>query len=92
MEKVDIQPFIQTFNFLMRFNCFLAIDAMFEKMIKEDWSQHSLDTNKILIVTFCRVNCKIRKELPHYEPFLQKSVQYLKNHNTDPISLLKGIL
>ena len=91
MKKSQLKQFISTFTFLQQF-CPAAIDQMFVKMIGEDWSQESLDTNKHLIVCFLRTNYSIKETLPHYQDFLNKSITYLKNNKEDPKGLLHGII
>lgn len=92
MEDKQLQDFIHTFRFLQNFNCFEAIDQMFNKMIKEDWTKESLATNKILIITFLRVNCMFKDKLFYYDPLLKKSIDYLKANNIEPENVLKGLI
>lgn len=92
MNQKEVGEFIKTFHFLQRFDCLSAIDEMFLKLIKEDWSKESFTTNKMLIVTFCRANSKIRKRLKYYQPFLDKSINYCNENSFDPNKILKGIL
>lgn len=97
MEKTEIddkalKEFMTTFIFLQRFNCFEAIDAMFLKMINEDWSQESIQTNKILIVTFCRTNAMFRNKIKNYDTFVEKAKNYLTKNNIDPMTVIKGII
>lgn len=87
-----MKDFISTFMFLQRFNCIEAIDAMFNKMINEDWSKESLETNKQLIITFLRSNFIIKEKILNYSKFLEKSVKYLESNNIDPKSILHGII
>lgn len=91
MNRITLKQFISTFSLLQQF-CPKAIDEMFLKMIKEDWSKEPLDTNKELIVCFLRANYAIKDQLSQYEPFLAKSQDYLKNNGIEPESLLKGII
>ncbi len=84
--------FIQTFDFLARFDCIPAIDQMFLKLINDDWSTESIDTNKHLIVCFLRANGGHAVGLEYYDEFLSKSIKYLESHNIDPLKLLKGII
>lgn len=92
MNEKTIQSFIETFSFLTKFDCIEAIDAMFFKMIKEDWSKESLAVNKMLIVCFCRSNYKIRQKIISYEPFLEKAIDYLKANGIDHKKTLHGLL
>ena len=92
MEDKTFQGFIHTFRFLQSFNCFEAIDQMFNKMIKEDWTKESLETNKILIVTFLRVNSMCKDRLIYYDVFLNKAIDYLKNNHIEPENVLKGLI
>ena len=92
MNDQQLQQFISTFNFLQKFNCFEAIDAMFVKMINEDWSQESFHTNKLLIVAFLRTNFAFKSKILHYDNFLKKSCEYLNQHNYDPKNLLTGLI
>lgn len=92
MDQKEVIEFLQTFKFLQRFGCFEAIDEMFIKLINEDWSKESFNTNKQLIVNFTRSNCLVREKLKYYEPFLTKSIEYLNENNYDPMKLLKGII
>ena len=91
MKRQETTLFLQTFQLLQQF-CIPAIDQMFLKMINEDWSKESLETNKHLILTFLRGNFIIRKELTLYEEFLNKSKKYLIEHNQDVDKLLRGIV
>ena len=92
MNDQVLKQFISTFTFLQQFNCIEAIDVMFRKMINEDWTTESVETNKLLIVTFLRINCNFRDKISSYEQFLDKSKNYLISNNIDPLSLLKGII
>ena len=92
MSQRTIKEFISTFNFLISFNCFEAIDQMFLKLIEEDWSKESIETNQELIVIFCRTNYTIRNKLNYYKPFINKALNYGKQHNLDISELLIGIL
>ena len=92
MDDRTLKDFMSTFIFLQKFNCFEAIDAMFGKMLKEDWSTESLATNKILIVTFLRTNCQFKEKISNYKDFLSKSVKYLESYNIEPKSLLHGLI
>lgn len=92
MKQQLVQEFIPTFHFLQRFDCLEAIDQILLKLINEDWSTESVETNKILIVTFCRSNFNIRKKLEYYDDFLNKSIKYLESNQIQPISILKGII
>ena len=92
MDQKLIVEFISTFRFLANFDCFPAIEEMFQKLIEADWSTETIDTNKHLIVTFCRGNCKWKGKLQNYEEFVDKSVEYLEEHGIKPESLLKGII
>ena len=92
MNDEHLEEFMSTFIFLQRFDCIAAIDAMFKKMIKEDWNQESLETNKMLILCFLRINTTFKSKITHYKEFRDKSVKYLIDNNIDPKKLLHGII
>ncbi len=92
MNQETVGKFISTFELLKEFQCLPAIDAMFLKLLYEDWKNESFETNKSLIVTFCRANADIRDLLDFYEPFLEKSIKYCEDNNFDPSKILKGII
>lgn len=92
MRDLTLSRFIETFQFLRQFNCLEAIDCMFKKLIDENWENESVETNKLLIVCFCRANSSYRKELKYYESFLEKSIKYLKEKGFDPKKVLSGIV
>lgn len=92
MDSKTLRSFIETFHFLQNFNCLEAIDQMFLKLIKADWDTESLETNKMLIVTFLRTNHMIRDRLSNYQEFLKKSKKYLQDNNIEPKDLLHGII
>jgi hypothetical protein len=92
MNDQVLKQFISTFTFLQQFDCIEAIDVIFIKMINADWTTESLETNKLLIITFLRINYKFRDKITNYEQFLDKSKNYLIRNNIEPISVLKGII
>lgn len=92
MNDNTISEFMKTFDFLMRFDCFEAIDQMFLKLINADWSTESFQDNKTLIVTFLRYNARVKSKLKYYNDFLEKSIKYLEENNYPPKNLLHGII
>ena len=92
MNQSTIGSLMATFSFLQRFDCFPAIEEMFQKIIEADFSEESTDTNSILIVSFLRSNFEFRDKISNYGELIDKGVDYFKDKGIDPEDMLHGIV